>query len=301
MAGSKLSQDFGEAVVERLTSDSPTRSLFNKFKIGIGTTAASQGDTDLENSVPFTGTEQVDDCETADWADSADMTSSLNTTYFKEGDKSLNLTKDGVASVNANVDKTTTSLNFTDKELSIWLKIEDSATLTKLETTDAVTIRFGSDSSNYYQWTKDSTDLAVGWNLINGLTVSSADSTIGTPVLTAMDYSFIQLTATGAAIVWSAGNILMDDWKIISAGDYISDEVTSYPTPTLATLEETHRLYIPSTQANSYNLSEVAIVNTDTTRLMSTRGTFTKFSKSLTDELIVVIKNKLRLNEVSTS
>ena len=53
----------------------------SKFKVGIGDTASSETDTDLENPVPLTNTEQVDNCDaTTGWTDSADMTITLNTT-----------------------------------------------------------------------------------------------------------------------------------------------------------------------------------------------------------------------------
>jgi len=297
MAGSKLTNDFGKTVVERLTTDSPTRSLFSKFKIGIGTTAASQSDTDLENAVPFGSTELVDGCGVADWNDNGNCTTSVNTSLYKQGTAALNIVKDAAGSAECSTSKTTTSLNFTDKALSIWLYIKDSTALSSLAETNAVYVRFGSDSSNYYQWNKDRDFFSTGWNLINSLTGSSSTSTVGSPSLAAMDYSYIALNGTASATTWASGDFIMDDWKLVSAGDLVSDEVTSYPTPNLSTLEETHRLYVSSTQANGYLISEVGIFNSDSTRLMSTRGLFTAVSKSNTDELIILVKNKLRINE----
>lgn len=298
MSGSKLTKDFGKTVVERLSSDAPTRSIFEKFKIGIGTTTASETDTDLVHAIPISGTEAVDSCDVADWTDSADMTTTLNSTTFKEGVGSLNLTKDAGASADANTYKTTTSRDFTSKELSIWIYIIDAAALAKLATSDCLTIRFGSDNSNYYYWTKDAADLAVGWNLIDGLTSATATET-GSPVIAACDYTLVQLTATGAAIVWTEGDFIMDDIKVISADDYLTAEVSTYPTVSTTTLEETHRVYISSTSANGYLLTEMGVFNTDGTPLLSIRGTFSSLSKSNTDELIIVVKNKLRINTLS--
>ena len=158
----------------------------------------------------------VDSCDAADWTDSADMTTSANNSEYKSGDISLNLTKDAGASATASASKSTTSRDFTSKSFSMWLYIVDAAALAKLAASSCLTIRFGSDSSNYYQWQKDAADLAVGWNLVKGLTSANANSTTGSPVIAACDYTYVGLTATGAAITWSAGDFIMDDIKLTS-------------------------------------------------------------------------------------
>lgn len=300
MAGPLLTQDFAKTVVDRLTDDTPTRSKFSQAKVGIGTTAVAETDTDLDHPIPVKGTELVDDCEaTTGWTDSADMTVSLNTTTFKEGDASLNLTKDGTGSADASTSKTTTSRDFTSKELSIWLYITDSTALAKLATTDCVTIRFGSDGSNYYTWTKDASNLSTGWNLLDGLTVSNADSTTGTPTIAAMDYTFIQLTADAAATTWTAGDFAMDDIKVISSDDYFLEEVSGYPVIDLTNYEVTHRFYLNTVRGNGYFITEIGEFNSDSTPLLGLRSLTTGFSKSLTDELIIITKKKLRINTLT--
>ena len=170
----------------------------------------------------------VDGCDaTTDWTDSADMTTTLNNTTFFEGTGSLDMTKDGAGSATASSDKTTTSRDFTDSSLSIVINILDASTLAKLAVSSAFSIRFGSDNSNYYQWDIDRSELSVGKNLVTGLTSSNADSTTGTPVITAMDYTYIAFTATGAAIVWAAGDILMDYIKIFGGTQRTRDTMTA--------------------------------------------------------------------------
>lgn len=171
---------------------------------------------------------QIDSCDvTTNWTDSADMTLSTNSNTYRENGIALNLTKDAGASATASTSKTTTSADFTSKTFSMWLYIVDATMLAKLATTDCLTIRFGSDASNYYQWTKDAADLAVGWNYITSLTSSNADSTTGSPSLTAMDYTYIGITATGAAITWSAGDLIMDDIKLTSGTLYTEHTFTA--------------------------------------------------------------------------
>ncbi len=180
------------------------------------------------------GTTSVDDCETADWNDSTDMTTATNSTTFKEGTKSLSLTKDGTSSDTASTSKTTTNVNFTGKDFNIWIYIISTAVLQKLAASDGLVIRFGSDSSNYYEWTKDRADLEVGWNQIVELDISNAETT-GTPVILSCDYTYIGLTAISSATTWSTDDILMDDilladvdklevWNGSSYSDWLDDK-----------------------------------------------------------------------------
>ncbi len=185
-----------------------------------GTTVSEAGFTD-------SGTSIVDDCETADWSDSADMTTTLNSTTFKVGSNSLNLTKDATGSAEATTDKTTTSVDFTSKTFSIWVYVDSQAALDKLAVTDCFGLRFGIDGSNYYEWLRDRADLQVGWTLFNNLKSSNADNTVGTPILTAMDFTRVALTATGSGITWSAGDVLMDDLKVFGGTLWLHSLITS--------------------------------------------------------------------------
>jgi hypothetical protein len=244
--------------------------------------------------VPITGTEAVDSCDaTTSWSDSADMTLSVNTTTFKEGTGSLNLTKDGTASASASTSKTTTSLDFTSKELSIWVYVADQTTLDLFATSPCFEIRFGSDSSNYYFWQKDKADFSAGWNLFTGLTSANADGTTGSPTIGACDYTFIQVTSVNATDVWIAGKVAMDDIKLISSDDYVKIFETSYPSVNYTTNEVTYRVRLATTQANGYSIQEVGFFNTDGTPLMDSADIINPFSKTDDDELIFVAIDKL--------
>jgi len=220
---------FGEDSTASLISDTELGlEVLRKARDAIDTTVANQvtvsgsagaseanGNTIRETGWFNAGSLVVDNCNVADWSDSVDMTTSLNTADYKEGEKSLNLIKDNTGSATASTSKTTTSRDFTGKDFTIWIKIIDAAMLAKLAASDCITIRFGSDSSNYYQWTKDAADLAVGWNLIKGLNSGNA-TVVSSPVIAACDYTYIGITATGAAITWSAGDLIMDYIVLIS-------------------------------------------------------------------------------------
>jgi len=293
MTSSNIFTNLGKNIIlDRTWNASPTRTAASRGKIGIGTTSAVASDTDLEHPIPWSGTEEIDDCETADWSDSADMTTSLNSTTYKVGTNSLDLTKDGTGSASAYTETNTTSLDFTSKEFSIWIYIKDSTKLGKLATSDCIKIWFGNDSSNYFEWAKDLADLEVGWNLIDGLTSANGTET-GTVTLASCDYTRVIITADASSTTWSAGDLAMDDIKLITSDDYYKDFEASYPILDYNNNEVEIRLRASTTQANGYPISEVGSFNTDSPALIESRMTFTAISKSPTEELIFTIKYNL--------
>ena len=287
----KLVNNGKKILLDRFLNTTPTRSEMTTFQVGIGSTAPTSTDTSMETKVPIVNTELVDSCDSiTGFVDSADMTITVNTTTFKQGTGSLNLTKDGTSSTDASTVKTVTSLDFTSKEIELWYYVLDTTTLNLHETTDCITINYGSDSSNYYVWTKNKADLSVGWNRIGLLTTSNVDSTTGTPSLTAMDYFKILITATSTGATWSAGAVAMDDIKIVSSDDYTKVDESGYPTVDYTTLTAELRSRINTVQAVGYPLTEVGFLNTDGTPLLGIRATFSAISKTLTDEVIFSIK-----------
>jgi hypothetical protein len=91
--------------------------------------------------------------------------------------------------------------------------MDDQTTINLLAATDGLTIRYGSDASNYFEWTKDRADFAVGWNKLNFI-AATADSQTGTPDQTAMAYLFVNLTTVNSGDTWAAGKVVMDDIRV---------------------------------------------------------------------------------------
>ena len=297
MVGGLLVTEGKKIWLDRAYNTSPTRTPINVVKIGDGTTSVTLADTDLGHAVPIAGTNQVDDCEAlTGWSSSTDLTLSLNTTVVKEGTNSINLTKTSGTEAFVTTAKTTSpQLDFTSKTLSLWLYIIDAPALAKLTATTAVIIRYGSDSSNYYQWDLDASAFtAGGFNLIDNLTSSNATSTTGTPVLTAMDYAYIILNTNNTTDTWTAGDFAMDDWKLADASSYTKTFESGYPVLDFTALTSTIRTRVTTVQANGYNISEIGFFNSDSpTRTMESRSTFTPVSKTDTDELIFIMKVKV--------
>jgi hypothetical protein len=289
MANDSIITNLGKnIVINRAYKPTPDYTAPTQFKVGILNGTPALADTDLDVPVAISGTEAVDNCDAiTGWVDSADMTVTLNNTTYKEGTGSINLTKDGVATDTASTDKTTTSRDFTSKTLYVWFYIKDATAYAKLAATDCLTIRFGSDNSNYYYYTRDASNLSTGWNLIYYST-ATADGTQGAPTIGACDYSYIAIKATGSGITWSAGDMIMDDWKLASASDYFSTVVSGYPTIDESLKEVTMRGFLSVTDANGYDINGFAWFNTDATPKMFSEDTFTAESKSETDEFVLI-------------
>ena len=282
-------------LLNRAYKDSPDYEEINKFKVGTAQATPTVSDTDLTKPIPITGTEQLDNCETVgNWAESADGADSLNSTTYKEGSGALNLIKnaqtaDNVIYYNNN---SMTSLDFTDKDLWVWVYIKDTTTYGKLATSDALELRLGNDyDTNYYYKKWDKADLAVGWNY---LTMNTTDGTEeGSVTLNACDSGAIKLTFTATTDELEAGEVITDDWKLASTGDYLKDFETGYPSLDENTFVATTKCYVNSTQANGYNISGLGTFNDDATKKMQDVFKFTSLSKSNTDEFGFYIYNRL--------
>lgn len=153
----------------------------------------------------------LDICETANWTASTDATDdALNVTTFTQGSGSISLGKSGTTSSSVNYNKTqATTTDGTGKTLLIDLYIKDTSVLSQ---TEAVEIRIGPDSTNYYfkNWQRE--DLENGWNTLE-MVLSTAGSS-GTPAFTALDYCYIELNTIANATTITAGNIAMDYWRL---------------------------------------------------------------------------------------
>jgi len=303
MASALITNEGKKIFLDRTYNDVPTREEVTVFKIGTGSansvgdaTDATALDTAMENAVPITGTEQIDDADaTTGWVDSADCTLSVNVATFKQGTGSLNITKDAGASIVCSSEKTTTSLDITGgKSVSIWLFIIDQTALDKLNATDAFTIRLGSDSSNYFEWLVQKTFFTQGaFNLIQNLTKANATSTVGTPVETALDFTFVRLQSDVAATTWTAGDFIFDDIKLISTDDFTKIFEPSFPVIDFVTLQVEIRTRVNTTEGNGYPIRETGVFNEDSSEKLESRDTFNAINKKSTDEFIFVFKNRV--------
>jgi len=272
-----------DAIMKRAYTTTATELPPSRFQVGQDGTAFSPADTVLLDPVPITGTEVVDACDAVlGWAAGTDSAVTLNTTSFVEGTGSLSLAKSGTTGTTASMDKTTPSLNFTSKTFFCFVKIVALADLKSSGT--ALRVRFGSDSSNYYQYDVDIAFLIAGWNLI---AFKSTDAVvIGTPVIAACDYTYVAVFTDAAGDTIAADRILWDDMKLASDDDFYKALEPGYPAVDTVTDQVTYEGRLTTTEANGTLIREFGPFDANSSPLLWNRSTINPFSKSQSDEAI---------------
>ena len=113
------------------------------------------------------------------------------------------------------------TFDFTRSEFRLDFYCEDITELVASGST-AVEIQLGNDSSNYYAFVFDRTDISqAGWNMLSILYDSgdSNASTTGTPDATACDYVAIKITYLAAATTVTAGDMRLDNIRFNNKED----------------------------------------------------------------------------------
>jgi len=262
-------------------------SLPTKINVGIGTTSPTNADAELTKRIPISGTETVDDCETTDWVDGTDTNSTLNSALFKIGSNSLSIAKSGTTGTTMSISKATTSRDLTDKDFWVWVYVLDKTDL--VTTGTALTIRFGSDSSNYYYYDVDIDDVSDGWNAITF--DSSSASTTGTPTITVCDYSEVIFNVDDASDTIVADRILIDDLKVADADSYDRVFDAGYPIVDENSSEVEMQTRLGTTDAIGYPITEAGHLD-DSDNLLS-RSVASADNKTTSDIFIEVERLKL--------
>lgn len=291
--GGKVSTIGKNTMLNRTYKASPDYTAISEFKVGIGTTTPTVADSDAEIQIPLSGTESVDDCDAiTGWTASASDSVAATTTYYKEGDGALTLIKAAAGVAFCEMDKTTTSRDFTSKDM--WTFVYISSTLyALLEAAGAAfTMRFGSDNANYYEYTRTKAQLAAGWNYIT-FSSSTASSTTGAPVIAACDYTLIGYTTALVTTTTSADDFICDDFKVASQDDYEKIYITGYPTFDEVNKMVTVRAYVNTLEANGFPMTEIVTQNTDATPRIMDHDVFTAQSKTNLDEFAFVMVNEI--------
>ena len=171
---------------------------------------------------------------TTNWTGTGDATLTLNnTTYMPSGTGSLNVAKTGATVVNTiATNPSCTSINFLGKKLQMWFYCINAAAYAKLAAGTALTIKYGSDSSNYYTYNFTKAQLGrpdglgIGWQKIECFQNAPAVTT-GTPNNSAMVYFQANIIATSSGTVWAAGDFMIDDIKVAPTGSFLGATVAN--------------------------------------------------------------------------
>ena len=150
-----------------------------------------------------------------DWTEgaSAATTPTLNTANIREGVSAVNMGKDGAASTSFYYTKAlAATVDVSDvTQFKLDYDIYSTADLAKFDSTSALQLRIGSDSSNYKHYTFARSELLVGWQT---LVVTTSDMTTqGSPNMAAVDYVAIYMTTNNATDVITHGELIMDYWR----------------------------------------------------------------------------------------
>ena len=291
-----MTKEGAKLLLDRAFNDDGSASYtpVSRGWVGIGQFDPSIDDTDLTRSVPIknNNVEVVDDCETADWSESADATAdSLNSSSYVEGSNSLNLGKSGTSSTSFSYNKATTSVDFSGKTLFLFLYVTSLSDLASSGT--AVRVKFGSDSSNFYYNDFSVSDLSTGWNAL--WVAQSSASVTGSPVVSACDYSEIEFFVDDASDTVASGDLRMDYWHVADSTDFAEEFTTGYPTSVSDSLQVEARFEILDTECNGFRLNGVAWKNTDSgTPTTVAIGKHLVVGKDSTEQVIEVLKLRLR-------
>lgn len=151
----------------------------------------------------------VDSCDTADWTESADATADTISGKLIQGNSSIAMGKDGTASSSINYTKTFTSIDGTGTrlKLAVYIKNKD-----ELAETSSLSIRLGTDDSNYYNVNLNRSSLKNG---INEFDFKLTDlGTSGSPDISDIAYAYISFSVSSDSDTITHGNLKMDYWRL---------------------------------------------------------------------------------------
>ncbi len=150
----------------------------------------------------------VDNCDTADFAQSTDATAdTLAGSLSPLGGSSISMGKSGTSEATVNYSKASTSVDGTGRRLKLTVFINDIQQLTK---GNSMEVRIGSGASDYFTKSFTREELQSGNNEVDILLTDMGSS--GTPVITALDYIYIEFNVPTTADTITAGDLKMDSW-----------------------------------------------------------------------------------------
>ena len=277
-----------------------SESTITLFKVGIGTTAVTGTDTDLEIAIPIEdGTTNDDGSNTLTGSSGGDNTTN-NIVTFKEGAGNTDVTAQNLIANNTNATKIWTIADLSSsgtnvsgtQPFGLWFFILDSTALAKLITSGtALEIKLGSDSSNYFSLTKTAANLTTGFNWITSNTVNVNALTETGTVSGNIDTFIIEVTTNNATDTFVAGDVVYDLLRQWATSDLVKNLDSGFPSYDSTVKEIETQGTLTVLQANGFDLTEMAVENTEGTAW--NRDVYTSFSKSSTEKLIFTLKDQI--------
>jgi len=272
------------------------------FKVGINGITPNIDNKDLSTIIPISNGTVNDDGTNTLTGSGDGINSTDNTTTYKIGagltdDTAQNLisTGTGHSIKNWKIDNLSTSGNNISGTgpFAFWFYIKDASTLAKFNSGTGLKAKFGTDSSNYYYKDILTSNLSTGWNWITSGSGDVEDlPVIGTGSGTSQ-YFEIEILTTATGDNFAEGDIVYDLLRQWGSGDLVKDLSTGYPTFDYNNLEMTTRGYLNVLEGNGFLIDNTSLHNEDSTPLMSDEAKIDSQSKTETEEIIFLHKNRI--------
>lgn len=262
-------------------TNAPTYSKVEYFQLGMCAKTPAVTDTKLYAPLPLStaNVASIDACDaTAGWSVSGDADAViLNTTagQYLEGTGCLNMPTTYSAGT-ASWYRSVTSFDGTTDYFTWMVYVSDLADITA--GTSACTIDLGTGGfTDYNRFTFNKNILQVGWNALV-CDVDNPDS-VGGSGATEATIDNIRLTITNAT-TWTTTDVRMDWIQTYPKADTFGSWTSGYPTWNTTNKSVTIQGQDLSTYSNSYLIRELGLYNSDATRTLYSRDTFTSIIKS---------------------
>ena len=152
----------------------------------------------------------ADNCDTADFDQSTDaIADALAGSLSHSGGSSIAMGKSGTSEATVNYSKASTSVDGTGRRLKLTVFIKDIQELSK---GDSMEVRIGSGASDYYNKSFTREELVSGLNEVDILLTDMGS--FGTPVITALDYIYIEFNVPASSDTITSGDLKMDNWRL---------------------------------------------------------------------------------------
>ena len=214
----------------------------------------------------------ADNCDTADFDQSSDaVADTLAGSLSHDGGSSISMGKSGTSAATVNYSKTITGVDGTGRKLKVTVFIKDIQSLVH---GNAMEVRIGSDSSNYYTKSFTRRELRDGLNEVDILLTDMGTS--GTPIITALDYIYIEFNVPASSNTITAGEIKMDNWTLEDIDSPDTADVVVY----FVTLDANNRKILGSGQAVTSLLKDEGSITMTTAPTTTTAkgGVFCNYS-----------------------
>ena len=270
--------------LKRTWQTNPEVSAPSRFFVGSGGVIPNVNSTSIGTRIPINDGDVLDNFgDTSGWSVTGGSVS-VNETRFVKGTSAMNITKDDDTTSTVTINKTFSAFSLDDNKLFLFLYFNG----TVINVLNTVTIRLEEDASNYYEKNVDVNSLVNAWNFVR---ITSDDTVVGTPDINNLETVRVTFTTDDDADVWSDGDVVIDEIKVVTPNDFIKQFVGGFPQINEGAKELLVRGQLNSTQANGFIIDRWGVENTDETPILVLCDTFPGESKTQSDEFSFIRKN----------